>query len=322
MRTAEHPSAPAMKDVSPGRRSLGARIKAKAGTASQRRQTLQGILFVAPMVALVAVFVVVPLVRVIQLSFTAWDGIGAPQPVGLANFRYLYNWSSFRTVLVNNAILLSGLVLWVLLPFLLATVIYRLRRAALVRTIIFIPTILPPIVIGEVFAIMLSYSGPLNIVLRHLGLGVIALNWLTTPYLVLLSVIWVISWATFGVGVQFFCAALAAIPSSCVEAAQIDGARWDQMVWNVYRPLLRSVMQFWFLVLTISTVTYFFPWIFGLTQGGPGYESTTLDYMVYLTGITNGEYGLGSAISVVLLVFLLILLLVYEAGRRLRRAYG
>ena len=205
MRTAEHPSAPATKDVSPGRRPLGATIKAKAGTPSQRRQTLQGILFVAPMVALVAVFVVVPLVRVIQLSFTAWDGIGAPQPVGLANFRYLYNWSSFRTVLVNNAILLSGLVLWVLLPFLLATVIYRLRRAALVRTIIFIPTILPPIVIGEVFAIMLSYSGPLNIVLRHLGLGVIALNWLTTPYLVLLSVIWVISWATFGVGVQFFC---------------------------------------------------------------------------------------------------------------------
>ena len=144
--------------------------------ASQRRQTVQGILFVAPMVALVAVFVVVPLVRVIQLSFTAWDGIGAPQPVGLANYRYLYNWSSFRTVLVNNAILLSGLLLWVLLPFLLATVIYRLRRAALVRTIIFIPTILPPIVIGEVFAIMLSYSGPLNIVLRHLGLGVIALE--------------------------------------------------------------------------------------------------------------------------------------------------
>jgi ABC-type sugar transport system permease subunit len=47
-----------------------------------------------------------------------------------------------------------------------------------------------------------------------------------------------------------------------------------------------------------------------------------MDYMVYLTGITNGEYGLGSAISVVMLLFLLLLLLVYEAGRRLRRAYG
>jgi ABC-type sugar transport system permease subunit len=265
---------------------------------------------------------VIPLVRVIQLSFTSWDGIGAPAPVGIANYRYLYGWSSFRTVLVNNAILLSGLILWVILPFLLATLIYRLRHAALVRTLIFVPTVLPPIVIGEVFAVMLAYSGPFNIVLRHIGLGFFARDWLTAPYLVLLSVIWMISWATFGVGVQFFCAALAGIPSSSIEAAEIDGARWDQVVWNVYRPLLKPVIQFWFLVLTISTVTYFFPWIFGLTQGGPGYESTTLDYMVYLTGITNGEYGLGSAISVVLLLFLVVLLLIYEAGRRLKRAYG
>jgi ABC-type sugar transport system permease subunit len=322
MRTAGDPLAPASKDRSPGRRRFGSRINAKSHRSAQRRLALQGLLFVAPLVALVAVFVAAPLVRVIQLSFTSWDGIGSPQPVGLANYRYLYSWSSFRTVLVNNAVLLSGLVLWVLLPFLLATVIYTLRRVALVRTIIFTPTILPPIVVGEVFAIMLGYSGPLNLVLRHLGLGVIALDWLTTPYLVLLSVIWMISWATFGVGVQFFCTALAAIPTSYIEAAQIDGARWHQVVWNVYRPLLRPVMQFWFLVLTISTVTYFFPWIFGLTQGGPGYESTTLDYMVYLTGITNGEYGLGSAISVILLLFLLVLLLVYEAGRRIRRAYG
>ncbi|MCU1490112.1 MAG: binding-protein-dependent transport system inner rane component [Acidimicrobiaceae bacterium] len=322
VRQADYPPTPASKVGSSGRRLLGTPAKTKGRRSAQRKLALQGLLFVAPMVALVAAFVVVPLVRVIQLSFTAWTGLGTPQPVGLANYRYLYSWSSFRTVLVNNAILLSGLVLWVLLPFLLATVIYKLRRAALVRTIIFTPTILPPIVVGEVFSIMLAHSGPLNIVLRHLGLGVVARDWLTTPYLVLLSVIWMISWATFGVGVQFFSAALVAIPSSYIEAAQIDGARWAQIVWNIYRPVLRPVMQFWFLVLTISTVTYFFPWIFGLTQGGPGYESTTLDYMVYLTGITNGEYGLGSAISVILLLFLLVLLLIYEGGRRIRRAYG
>jgi ABC-type sugar transport system permease subunit len=277
---------------------------------------------VAPVIVLVVVFVLVPLIRVVQVSFTTWDGVVPPKAVGFSNYRYLLHWPDFRTVLLNNAILLTGVALWVILPFLVATVIYRLRRADLVRLVIFVPTILPPIVVGEVFATVLADSGPVNIALRHLGVGFLAKDWLTTKYLVLLSVIWMIAWATFGVGVQFFSAALAAIPPSYVEAAEIDGARWDQLVRDVYRPILRPVLQFWLLVLTISTLTSFFPWILALTQGGPGYDSTTLDYEVYLSGIVNGEYGLGSAIAVVLLLFLVILLVVQAAVRVARRAYA
>jgi ABC-type sugar transport system permease subunit len=65
-------------------------------------------------------------------------------------------------------------------------------------------------------------------------------------------------------------------------------------------------------------VTSFFPWIFGLTQGGPGIASTTLDYEVYTTGIVNGQYGLGSAIAVITILFVACLLAVQAAFGRVR----
>ena len=274
----------------------------------------------APLLAALAVFVVVPLGRAVFYSMTRYDGLTSAEWVGLENFRFLTEWNDFGRILVNNVVLMLGIVLWVLIPFVLSIIIFGHRRAGLVRTVLFLPALLPPIIIGNVFRLILGDGGPLNEGLRAIGLGALAQGWLTDERLVLVSIVFVIAWAFMGSGVLFYSAGLSAISPSYIEAAILDGAGWRQLVWHIYRPALRPVTRFWALLLTVSTVTSFFPWIYGLTQGGPGIASTTLDYQVYVSGIQNGRLGLASAIAVVGIFLIVVLLLAQYAASRVRRA--
>jgi ABC-type sugar transport system permease subunit len=293
----------------------------RTSKAARRRATLarwRRLGFLAPTLILLGVFVYSPLVRVVKTSFTKWDGVSPPVSVGMANYRFLWGFGDFHRIVVNNLVLASGIAIWVALPFIVAIIIFNLRGVDTIRLALFVPALLPPVIVGGVFRLVLAERGPLNGALRSLGLGFLAAPWLDDDRLVLLSVIGMIAWAVLGTGVLFYSAGLAAIPDSHIEAATIEGARWWQMVWFVYRPALRPVTRFWTLLLTIGTVTSFFPWIFGLTQGGPGIASTTLDYEVYTTGIVNGQYGLGSAIAVITILFVACLLAVQAAFGRVR----
>lgn len=278
-----------------------------------------GGLFVAPQLLLMLVFVIWPLAMVFYYSTTKYDGISDPTPVGFDNFLFLATWSDFHRILLNNLVLVAGVVLWVAVPFILSIVIFSMRGAAIIRAILYVPAMLPPIIVGGVFRIVLADTGPVNEGLRAIGLGAIAPGWFTDPKLVLATVILVIGWATLGSGILFYSAGLAAISPSLIEAAQLDGVNRRQMIWHIYRPALRPITRFWILLLTVSTVTGFFPWIYGLSQGGPGVASTTLDFAIYRTLNQGSELGRGSAIAVVSLVFIAIIVLLQAAGRRLRR---
>jgi raffinose/stachyose/melibiose transport system permease protein len=120
-----------------------------------------------------------------------------------------------------------------------------------------------------------------------------------------------------GTGVMLYSAGLSAIPKEQIEAAVVDGAGWWHLVWFIYRPALRPVTRFYVLLLTVTTVTGFFPWIFGLSQGGPGIASTTLDYDVYTAGITGGVWGRASAIAVFSVLLLIVLVLLQVAASKL-----
>lgn len=286
---------------------------------STARAGKPGLAFVAPQLLLMLVFVIWPLVMVVYYSTTKYDGISDPVDVGLSNYVFLATWSDFHRILFNNVVLVSGLLLWVSVPFILAIIIFPMRGSALIRSILYVPAMLPPIIVGGVFRIVLADTGPINEGLRAIGLGDLAPGWFTDPTVVLFTVILVIGWATLGSGVLFYSAGLAAISPSLIEAAQLDGVNRTQMIWHIYRPALRPITRFWILLLTVSTVTGFFPWIYGLSQGGPGVASTTLDYAIYRTLNQGSELGRGAAIAVVSLIFIAIIVLLQAASRRLRR---
>lgn len=300
-------------------RPLGSRnLPSPSRFQRRRRRSWGGLGFVAPFLAAVAVFLLYPLGRVVYLSLTEYNGLGSPTWIGFDNYTTLLDSTDFHRVLLNTGMLMLGLPVWVAIPFIIAVALFGQPRAGAIRALLLVPAILPPVAAGAVFRIFLADNGPANGALRGVGLGGLAQSWLTADPLLLASIVVVIMWAVMGTGVLFYSSGLAAMPSETVEASVLDGANWRQLIWHIYRPALRPVTRFWTLILILSAVTSFFPWIYILTQGGPGYNSTTIDYYVYQTGLSEGQFGLASAASVLGIVFLVIVLSL--AALRLRRS--
>jgi multiple sugar transport system permease protein len=291
-----------------------------AGRAGTARHRLAGLVFCAPLVLLLAGFVGYPVARLGYYSLTRYDGLSAPEWVGLENYRFLLTWPDFGRILLNNTVLLAGVALWVVVPFVVSVTVFGMRRADLIRAFLFVPALLPPVIVGGMFRIVLADDGILNAVPRAVGLDALALPWLSSQRLVLLTVILVIGWATLGSGVLFYSAGLAALSPSYVEAATMDGASWRQLLWHIYRPALRPVTRFWMLLLTVTTVTGFFPWIYGLTLGGPGIASTTLDYQIFVTLNQGTQLGRGAAVAVIGMILVAGFVLLQVVFRRIRVA--
>ncbi|WP_309105099.1 sugar ABC transporter permease [Microbacterium sp.] len=290
------------------------------GPRRRRRRAPAGLLFVAPALVLIGFFVVYPLVRLAYLAFTEYDGLQPEQWVGFANYADLLAWEQFHRFLLNTTLLLLGIPVWIVVPFTLAVAMFGVRGSGPARAVLLLPALLPPVVVGSVFRIILADNGPLNALLRSIGLDVLAPAWLSDPSVVLMTVVLVIAWGVTGMGVMFYSAGLSTMDEEVVEAAILDGATWRQLVWHVYRPALRPVTRFWMLLLVLLTVTSFFPWIFSLTKGGPGGTSTTVDYAIYQSGLVNNDLGRAAAISVVGILFVALVLAVIRAARRLSGA--
>ncbi len=289
---------------------------------SRRRGRLTGLTFVLPSLALIGVFLYSPLTQVVRYSFTDWNGIDTAHGIGLRNYRYLLQSEDFHTILVNQVVLLLGIVVWITVPFCIACSLHGLRGANLIRALLFIPPLLPPVVVGSIFRIILDDKGPVNASLRAIGLAAAAPEWLTGRWIVLIAIIGVITWATMGVGVLLYSAGLATLPPELTDAALIDGASWRDVVWHIYRPHLRPVTRTLILLVTIATGVSFFPWILPLTGGGPGVSSTTLDYEVWGAGVRDGQAGLASAIGVVDVVLIGLVLGAQLLVRRLRQRHA
>lgn len=300
--------------VKPATRESG-RLRSRPRLDAGRRDAL---LFVAPLAILLLVFVYAPMARLVAYSFTEYNGLRPAEWVGLDNFQFLLDWPDFRRAVANTVVLAFGLFVWVGLPFLLAVVLFGRRGSNVVRAILFLPALLPALIVGRSFRLVLAENGPINSALHGIGADALAQPWLSSETWVLPTLIAVIAWATMGTGTLLYSAGLASLSRDYVEAAVVDGARWHQLVWHIYRPALTPVTRFWVLLLTIGTVTSFFPWILGLTQGGPGIASVTIDYQVYRSGVQTSRLGLASAIAVVGVVVIAILLAGQLALRRIR----
>jgi multiple sugar transport system permease protein len=280
------------------------------------------VLFLAPIVFIMAVAIVLPSVSVVMHAFTDWQpGYESPW-VGFENFATLFRSVQFRQILANHAVLLLGVPLWVVLPLAMSFLLYeRVRFAGVYRAIFFFPAMASPALIGILFAFILAPAGPLNSFLRAVGLGALAGDWLVDAHLVKPVIIVVLAWATMGMGVVIFSAALSAVPPELFESAEIDGASWWQRLWHIVLPSIRRVVELWTVILIVAVFTGIFPWIYTLTRGGPGYSSTTLDWDIYTNALSFGYFGLAAAEAMVLLAIVAIVtVLGVLLGRKAARA--
>lgn len=279
------------------------------------------LVLLVPVIILEVVVFFLPLAYLLVQSFFDWQPGSVSPFVGVENYADLFTDPEFWQVVGNQLFYLLGLPVWVFAPLVIAFMLREnVARAGLFRSIYFLPAVMSPAIVGLVFRSLLATDGPINSFLRGIGLGTLALPWLTDATLVKPIIILLVLWAGFGTGVLIFSAAFGAVPQGIFEAARLDGAGFWKEFWYIAIPGVRASVVLWSMFQVISIFLFMFSWIYVLTGGGPGLASTTLDFSVYQKFMRFGFFGAAAAQSVVLVLMIVMVPLIFVVIPRLVRS--
>jgi ABC-type sugar transport system permease subunit len=276
-------------------------------------------LFVAPAMLLFAAFVLWPLAASLYYAFTAWDGIGTPRFIGLANFRRAFADTVHLFSYLHVSLYILGTLLFeVTFGLLMAVLLDSDRRGfALLRGLFFSPMVLSMSAAGVLWTFVLDYrTGLLNSVLRGIGVPEAAQPWLSQPSTALVSIMIVSGWKFSGFYMVIFFAAIRRIPQSLYEAAILDGAGRFRCFRSITLPLLRQNI----LVCVLIAVTggfAGFDLFFTLTNGQPYGATEVPATWIVKQAFDQDQIGYGIALTVILTAVVSAISLVYlrYAGR-------
>ena len=267
-----------------------------------RSRRLAGIVFTLPVALLVAGFLAIPIIQTFYYSFTSWNGITSTW-IGADNYRQLFADSTFWQVVSNNAILLASIPLAILIPLIVAFLLNEhVFGWRFFRSVYFLPTAISWVVIGMVAIRFFASEGILNSTLKTIGLGGIHTDLLSGNSTAIIAVIITFIWSVFGTNTIIFITGMATLDREVYEAARVDGAGAWSTLFYITIPMLMRFIQFAFILTVITAFTALFSLIFIMTQGGPGFSTTTLEFFVFEKGFNTGVFGLAAAIGVVLFV--------------------
>lgn len=275
-----------------------------------RDQRRTGLLFVlVPMLVFLA-FSVYPMLYAGYLSLTEFSFTKAPTFIGLGNFARLLDDLVFRTALTNTLTYTLGVVpTGMLLSFLLALLLnQKIRGITVFRIAFYMPVVTSTVASGMVWLWMYAPdSGIINQALAVVGIA--PQRWLIDPNLALPAVMVMAIWKNLGYTMVIYLAALQGIPVHLYELADLDGANaWDR-VRHITLPLIKPATFFIFVTSIISSFQVFGS-IYVMTQGGPGYATTTVVHQVYLNAFRYLRMGYASAEALILFVVIFALSLI------------
>lgn len=299
-------------------------IQRKPALVHNIRRLWLPIVFLIPAAVVLLLFMAVPLVNAILLSFQSWNGMSPPVWAGLHNYETLVQDRIFLIALGNTVYFsIVTVVVQTTLPLLIANLLNsRIRGSTVFRTLYFMPVVISLAISGLLWAMIYEPNfGVLNELLRSIGLGSLTQLWLADRTTVIPSIIVVSIWQSLGFYLVIYYAALQNIPQELYEAASIDGANaWDRLI-NVTIPMLRPVIVLVIVLNTIGGIKAF-DQIWVMTAGGPNHASDTLGTYLYSTafgamGSSNPQLGYATAIAIVILVVSFVLSIVQiRIGRR------
>lgn len=267
-------------------------------------------LFIAPAFILFTAWVIIPTISSVYYSFTSWDGISEDiKFIGLANYREIFTSARFGNAMKNTAILtvfISVLENAVALAFALMVDNVRWGKNFF-RSAFYIPVLISGIVSGFIWKIMYNYNfGTFNSLLQSVGLEQFKQDWLGNTSLTLVMIGLVMIWKGAGYYMIIYLASLQSVPTELIEAAEIDGANAWQRFKSITIPLISGAFTINFTLSLIKGLKVFDE-INVMTDGGPGFTSETLVYLLYKVGFNEGRQGFGTAVGIMLL-FIIILL--------------
>lgn len=279
-----------------------------------------GKIFVAPAVVFLLLFMLVPIVSVFALSFTSWDGMSSINFIGISNFTDIFADQNFWQVIKNNFIFMFiGTPVWTITPLIVAALLYSgIKGAGFFRSTFLFPTVLATSVLGIVFKSFFGLNGPMNALFKAMGLDFLAINWLGSGTTSIPLIIMIINWAGFGSATLIFLAGMSSIEPSVYESALLDGAGWWTRFFKITLPMIFNVTMFVIILNVIASFTSLFNYVFTMTNGGPGYETTVMEYLVYLKAFRSNQFGYACALSVILFVVIMVISTVLQSFNKRR----
>ncbi|MFF2944174.1 carbohydrate ABC transporter permease [Streptomyces niveus] len=283
---------------------------------TRRRDVLAGYLFIAPQLAGVVLFVLIPVCLAIWYSLNDWNVFTGEQTfVGADNYAALADDPQLASVLGATAVFCGGVVvLNISLGLLLAVLLNRrFRGATFFRTLFFSPVVVSVVAWTLVWGFLLQDNGGVNGLLGAVGIE--GPNWLQNGDTAMLSVIITQVIRSVGVNMVLFLAALQGVPAQLYEAARIDGAGSRVIFTRITLPLISPTVLLT-AIITVVGALQSFAQIAVLTGGGPELSTTVLVYYVFQQAFEFNHIGYGSTLALMLLSFVMLLTLVQWQLRR------
>jgi multiple sugar transport system permease protein len=267
-------------------------------------------LFLAPGIVFFAVCVVLPIFQSFHISVYQWDGLGEAKPVGLDNYRQLFEDRAFYVSLRNNVIWLLMYLIAIPAGLMIALFLnQQIRGMRLYKSLFFFPFVISQVVVGLVF--VWFYNPAIGLWNPLIGLfGLPPMNVLGTPSTATYGIIAAGLWPQIAYCMILYLTGLNAVDPEQVEAARLDGAKGWKMLWYVILPQLRPA-TFIAVVVTVIGALRSFDMVSVMTRGGPFGQTRVLAY--YMFEVSLSEYGFRMGYGAAIAVILFLIMMVYIA---------
>ena len=264
-------------------------------------------LFVAPFLISFAAFYLYPILSSILMSFQEIVP-GETKFIGFANYEKLLSEEFFKAV--SNSFQYTAYTILILIPVPIVLAImlnggYR-RLNTVYRAMFFLPSLVSVVVAGTIFRLIFAGSG--RAIINSIGhwFGLPPVDWIMGGSTAMFLLVMVAVWRWLGVNIIYFMSGLQNIPEELYEAAQMDGAGTWQKFWRITLPLLKPTIVF---VTTISVFGGFamFEESYIFWQGNsPNNSALTIVGLIYQKGFQLGDFGIASAIGLVLMAIVFV----------------
>ncbi len=289
---------------------MGRRMRERYGIRMKKGKRYP-IWFAAGALILYTALFVIPGIIGIGYAFTDWSAYTDELHfVGLDNFKIIFSADEKYGKIILNTLSFTAIttILKNVLGLAMAVLLTKSVKALnFHRGVMFMPSVLSTLILGMIFSSILNPAeGLLNVFLRKIGLDFLALQWLTSPRYAFGSVMAVDIWRGTGYIMTILIAGILSISPEYYEASGIDGANGLQKFYYITLPLLMPTLA----TTTVLNVIYglkVFDMIYALTNGGPGKATTEVLYTEVFKKFGTGQYAVGTALSSVMFVFMLII---------------
>jgi multiple sugar transport system permease protein len=286
---------------------------------TQRGDTLAATLFLAPGMIAFFVFVILPALAGLALSFFSWDLFGAPQFVGLDNITRLFtDPDMWHALFVSFMFVVLGVIPTTVIGFVLGVVVNSKMRGVSIFRVLYLAPIVASSAVSSVIWINLYQprSGLVNQVLSWIG--VVGPDWLSDPVWARPALVIMMIWSALPLVILLYVSALQRVPEDIYAAASLDGAgKWRQL-WSMTWPNVSSTTVVVVVLEFVGFLSGSFEIALIMTAGGPLSETTSLALYSYDMAFQQRDIGYASAVSLFQLVLLIAL---YFSGRGLSRLF-